>query len=416
MSPPPPRASIGSTVRHVPFNSHPLVEAFLGSLTVKPTTVRDYKADLRYFERWCRTRDLDLLDVTDDDLSRYVHDLQSGQRASTTIVRYGLSIRILYEWLHARGHVAVNPALHISKKYTRGAPTDVLTTEELRRLVAATADDPVSRSVITLMSVTGLSAADVEAAKVTDLRSTSAGWELRLALHDSAPMPLPPLVSEAVLKAVGSRRRGALLLNSRGNPMDRAAMTRVIARSVAKAGLNIDVSPRTLTFTMRSTSINEGVTLLEVAHGLPTLGEQNLMLRARSSPPPPQHVSFHLSAIVTDKRDSTDALLDQADALANLKFVHSSVRLMLAGAAFERHLRLLAVTQNHIPPDQIGDMMFYAGALRRAGAITEAEVQLIPDVAQQRNNAAHGRLESVSADDISRTIATIRRLVKAHPL
>jgi hypothetical protein len=394
--------------------SDPLVDAFLGSLGLSKRTVDLHKGDLRGFVRWARAQALPLDQVAPDDVSRYIHVLQQRGLKQSTVVRHGYSLRNFYAWMEARGHVDTNPALHLTKSVLPGARTmtEVLTLEALRQVFAATIN-PNDRAILGLLAVNGLSTSAIAEARIRDLIESPSGWQLRL--RNDVVTPLPPLVCDPLLAAIGTRRQGPLLLNAWGKAANGHSIRRVVQRSVAAAGLALDVAADTLTFTMREIAIREA-TFVEVIQGLPTLGERTLARRARMQPPPPQHLAFHIAALVTDQRDSTTAMLDQADALGNLPFVHFAVPMMVAGAAFERHLRHLAVTHEAIEPDREGDMTFYAGQLRRIGVITEAEVQLVPDLASKRNSAAHGRFESLSQDDVVRSIDTIRRLVKAHPL
>jgi site-specific recombinase XerD len=401
------------TFGNVPTESDPLVDAFLGSLALSRRTVELHRGDLRAFVSWARAQALTLDQMTADDLSRYIHALQQKGRKPATVVRHGYSLRNFYAWMETRGHVTSNPAQHLIKSVLPGGRTltETLTLEELRQVFAATTS-PNDRAVLGLLAVNGLNTSAIAEARLRDLTESQAGWQLRL--RNDVIAPLPPLVSDALLTAIGSRRQGPLLLNTWGKPLNGHAIRRIVQRSVAAAGLALDVAADTLTFTMRDIAIREA-TFVEVIQGLPTLGERTLTRRARMQPPPPQHLSFHVAALVTDQRDSTTAMLDQADALGNLPFVHFAVPMMVAGAAFERHLRHLAVTCEAIGPTREGDMMFYAGQLKRVGVITEAEVQLVPDLAKKRNDAAHGRFDGLSQEDVVRSLATIRRLVKSHP-
>jgi integrase/recombinase XerD len=52
-------------------------------------------------------------------------------------------------------------------------------------------------------------------------------------------VPLPPAVGRAIDRAVGSRERGAILLNTRGTRMDRHAATRRLHRLAEAAGIQI---------------------------------------------------------------------------------------------------------------------------------------------------------------------------------
>ncbi len=52
-------------------------------------------------------------------------------------------------------------------------------------------------------------------------------------------VPLPPAVGRAIDRAVGSRTRGPILINSRGTRMDRHAATRRLYRLAESAGIQV---------------------------------------------------------------------------------------------------------------------------------------------------------------------------------
>jgi integrase len=74
-------------------------------------------------------------------------------------------------------------------------------------------------------------------------------------------IPLPPAVGRAIDRAIGTRTRGPILLNSRGARMDRHAATRRLAQV---AGLRTKVHPHMLRHTFVTTMLDAGVDLRDV--------------------------------------------------------------------------------------------------------------------------------------------------------
>ena len=396
---------------------HPLAEAFLGSLTVRPSTVDDYRGDLRSFNRWCEQQGIQVPSASEDDLARYVHHLTERKLSSATRGRRAGVLKQFFQWLLDQGRIPSNPARKISSAFVRGEPTEVLSVRELRAVLVASEGDPVSRSVVGLLAVMGLGVQDVEAASVTDLRDGPTGSQLRLRARSEATVPMPPLVREAVRQAVGRRQQGALLINQRGNRMDRAVMTRITAKLGEAAQLDLKLSPSILTHTMRHLALTHGLPLVALVQALPGAQLKNLILTAATAAPAEYPASYRLAALVRPDPDSTQAYLDQADLMSGIPDVHPAARVMFAGAALEQHLRLLAQQAGALTRDsERGTLTGFASLLRGRRSLTPQEVQLVAVIAGHRDNASHGWFAEITDAIAHWTLAHVRVLVDDHPL
>ncbi len=79
-------------------------------------------------------------------------------------------------------------------------------------------------------------------------------------------VPLPPAVGRAIDRAIGSRARGPILLNTRGSRMDRHAATRRLRHLAEAAGLQIArAHPHMLRHTSKvATMLDAGADLRDV--------------------------------------------------------------------------------------------------------------------------------------------------------
>ena len=78
-------------------------------------------------------------------------------------------------------------------------------------------------------------------------------------------VPLPPAVGRAIDRAIGSRTRGPILLNSRGARMDRHAATRRLHQLAEAAGIQVArAHPHMLRHTYVTTMFDAGVDLRDV--------------------------------------------------------------------------------------------------------------------------------------------------------
>jgi integrase/recombinase XerD len=78
-------------------------------------------------------------------------------------------------------------------------------------------------------------------------------------------VPLPPAVGRAIDRAVRSRTRGPILLNTRGARMDRHAATRRLRHLAGAAGIQISrAHPHMLRHTFVTTMLDAGGDLRDV--------------------------------------------------------------------------------------------------------------------------------------------------------
>ena len=78
-------------------------------------------------------------------------------------------------------------------------------------------------------------------------------------------IPLPPAVGRAIDRAIGTRTRGPILLNSRGARIDRHAATRRLRHLADSAGVPITrPHPHMLRHTFVTTMLDAGVGLRDV--------------------------------------------------------------------------------------------------------------------------------------------------------
>lgn len=177
------------------------------------------------------------------------------------------------------------------------------------------------------------------------------------------------------------------------------------------------VNMNLLQASMRDVLINEPISTVAVLQGT-SFGIYNALAhRAQHAPPVPQHIAYRMALLLRPDADSTSALLDHADSLSAHHGLPPAARVAVAGAAFERHLRALAMATGAVPKDirktQIG---FLSGQLLQAGVFTQADFRTCGVIADGRDLAAHGWFEDVTDAKADRIVADMRRIVGAHPL
>lgn len=377
-------------------------------------TYRTYRGHIANFEAWLAQQELAVLDVSLDDLNRYSLHVHQQNLADVTMGARFITLRSFYRWAYQTGRSDHNPAAEFSPRYTKkDVSGDVLSLDDLRALVAA-AGSAMDRAVLLLHIVLGLGPAEMIDARISDVINKDGAYYFRLG---AKLVPLPTLVADVVVELIGERRRGPLMTNRRGDQMDRASVRRIFVRCGNVARLGVTVNPKLVQASVRTILINEPISTVAVLQGLSFGAYNDLLARSRLQPPAPQHVAHRLALLLRPDADGTEALLDHADGLTNHHGLPQSARVMLAGAAFERHLRLLGIRQGALPPDtertQIASL---TGILIGAHVIKKTDEKLCVGIGTVRDWAAHGWFEKVTRDVGDRVVADIKRMVAAYPV
>jgi site-specific recombinase XerD len=393
----------------------PVIEAWLGGLRLADKTISTYRQHIGVFQEWLNSVDIPIHEVTEDDLARYSGWLYTtGVSVATMTLRF-TSVRVLYAWLYKTRRIDRDPAVDFFPRTRhKHIRRDVLSLRDLRRLLSK-ATDPTSRAVLLLIMVNALGPDEILTIKITDVTTTDGLHTLRL--HDGRHVPLPDLVAGPVFDVIGDRQRGQLLLNKWGSPMTAPNMRLLLRKAATEARLGVPLNFKLLIASVRVIAMTEQVSTVSLMQAFGFGTYRNLVDVARHLPEAPQHLAYRLATLLRPDADSTAALLDQADALAAHHGLPQSARVMVAGAAFERHLRLLAIRDKALPPDtertQIGSL---TGILIGAKVIKKTDEKICVHVGTVRDWAAHGWFEKVTEDVANTFMADLRRLVAAYPL
>src|SRR5512132_4194447 len=101
-------------------------------------TVQIYLESVGQFSGFLRERRRDLADARRQDLEEFLADLLERRSAATASVRYR-ALRVFYDWAEEEGEVPESPMRRTKPPAVPDKPVDVLTEEQLRRLLATCA-------------------------------------------------------------------------------------------------------------------------------------------------------------------------------------------------------------------------------------------------------------------------------------
>ena len=150
-----------------------------------------------------------------------------------------------------------------------GVPTLGFTHLQFEALLTAARHSahPCDFALVAMLGLLGLRIFEATGANIADLGEEHGHRVLRVCGKGTKVVliPLPPAVGRAIDRAIGTRTRGPILLNSRGTRMDRHSATRRLRRLAETAGVRIArPHPHMLRHTFVTTMLDAGVDLRDV--------------------------------------------------------------------------------------------------------------------------------------------------------
>ncbi len=244
---------------------------------VSALTDEAYSRDIVRFAQYCRTRSaVGPTDVTAKLVREYVYHLKDLGLAPSSIRRNVSAVRTYFKFLVGEGHVVRDPSDRLeTPKRWRTLP-DVLSVDEVERLLAAPAiDEPMvfrDRAMLELAYGAGLRVSEWITLGVRDVlfddmlvRVFGKGSKERLVpIGRKAIGAVALYLRELRPRLERGEGKGVLFLNARGDPMTRMGAWKILRRHVTTAGLAKRVTPHTLRHSFATHLLENGADLRAV--------------------------------------------------------------------------------------------------------------------------------------------------------
>ena len=255
-----------------PFNDYLLLEQ-----GASPRTDEAYTRDLARFVAYVVGRGAQSPpDVTAKMLREYLYHLKDLGLAPASIRRNVSALRTYFKFLLGEGHVARDPSERLeSPKRWRTLP-EVLTIQEIDRLLAAPVlDDPLvfrDRAMLELAYGAGLRVSEWISIGTRDVMFDEAlvrvfgkGSKERLVpIGRRAIAALATYLRELRPRLEHGAGKGVLFLNAKGEPLTRMGAWKILRKYVDRAGIEKHVSPHTLRHSFATHLLEGGADLRAV--------------------------------------------------------------------------------------------------------------------------------------------------------
>lgn len=256
------------------------IDAFLSAALTEaglaPRTIEAYRGDLGDFVRFLRGRGIVRpADVARASVTLYLVSLRRRGRAPATVKRRAAAIRVFYRHLLREQVVEVDPTLDLgAPKLPRRLP-NVLTVEEVDRLIAApdpsTPEGLRDRAMLELLYGSGLRVSELVG---LDLGDVDASAELVRCVGKGNKERVIPVGRAAVAALLAYQRRGrpgltrrrslqALFVSRRGR-LTRQGCWKLLRAHARRAGITRRLTPHVLRHSFATHLLERGADLRAV--------------------------------------------------------------------------------------------------------------------------------------------------------
>ncbi|HXG84734.1 MAG TPA: site-specific tyrosine recombinase XerD [Pyrinomonadaceae bacterium] len=214
-----------------------------------------YKRDLAKLDSWATVEDLDVADVTRQDLRGFVADLSRQSLSPSSVGRIVSAVRGFYKFLMLDGHIKKHPAEDLDTPQKGFYLPRFLSEYEIEQLFAA---PDISgeiglrdRAILELMYASGLRVSEAVSLRIFDVDIDAGILTCAGKGNKTRKVPLGKSAVEWLKSYLIWRRKKEnveidnLFVSGLGKPLTRQNIHKLVSEYATQAGLE-DVSPHTL--------------------------------------------------------------------------------------------------------------------------------------------------------------------------
>ena len=237
-------------------------------------TIASYGIDLKLFLEYLRENEIpSFKQVNKEIIVNYMQAEKNNNKANSSILRSVSSLRKFFQYLAQEKIIEKDPMLLIDTPKKKQHLPQVLTKEEVEKLLHSPNTGQVlglrDRAMLELMYATGLRISEIINLKLEDLHLTMGtlqtlgkGHKERIVpVGDEAIKWVNRYLEEARPKLLKQKRSNYLFLNFHGNNLTRQGVWKNLKAEVRKAGIQKNITPHTLRHSFATHILENGADL-----------------------------------------------------------------------------------------------------------------------------------------------------------
>ena len=239
-----------------------LISAYENYLTkvkqASNNTIASYMRDIRQFAGWLSTtEELDTVDATQENISRYMEVLEEEGRSTATQARCVASLRNFYSYLVSSGFLEQSPVTDVKVERKERKLPQILTNREIELLLSQPVciDDKGFRdkAMLEVLYATGMRVSELIDLNVSDV-NLDQGIVKCTTSRKTRSIPLYPAAQKALRVYMDEHRdflltdsdEPALFVNVNGTRISRQGFWKILKHYQETAHIDKDIPPPTL--------------------------------------------------------------------------------------------------------------------------------------------------------------------------
>ncbi|MBD5231231.1 MAG: tyrosine recombinase XerD [Bacteroidales bacterium] len=272
-----------------PYDADRVLRDFTGYLRLEramsPNTIEAYGRDASYLLNWCASRSLLPTAAEAADIEAFMADMHDLGLTGRSQARLFAGIRQLFRFLRLEGYMDTYPMELIQAPKRGEHLPDVLTVEEIDRLIEAIdmskAEGTRNRAIIETLYGSGLRVSELISMPLERVFLDEQYMIVEGKGSKQRLVPLSPVAAEWIESWLADRERlpikadsaNTLFLNRRGSGLTRQMIFHIIKVCAELAGLRKNVSPHTLRHSFATHLLEGGANLRAIQE---MLGHESL--------------------------------------------------------------------------------------------------------------------------------------------
>jgi len=242
---------------------------------VSANTLQSYARDIKQFRDYIDLENLNLSQISQDDIDRYMKHMQKKGKAASSVSRSLASVRALFNYLLLKGAVGKNPAGRIKTPKQEKKLPQVLTLGEIDNLLKRpnkkTPKGLRDKAMLELLYASGIKVSELISLNTDDI-DLDFGYlkcvgenDVRIVpLGKSAIKALRDYITNCRPSMVASDDEKTLFVNCGGTKMTRQGFWKLIKGYAQEAGIEKDITPHTLRHSFAAHLLENGADLASI--------------------------------------------------------------------------------------------------------------------------------------------------------
>lgn len=222
---------------------------------VSTNTLESYLRDVRQFNEFCLKANIgDIGNASNTHAISFLIGLQKKGRATSTITRNLVALRIFFHYLYDWGFIESNPVINLKAPKVEKKFPKTLTIKEIEILLATpdlnTNKGLRDRAILELLYSTGLKVSELIGLEINNINFQeeslyyySNGEERSIPIGDIAISFLKKYLSYSREKILNDKKCNILFVNMQGSPLTRQGVWKIIKSYTKEAKIKKDITP-----------------------------------------------------------------------------------------------------------------------------------------------------------------------------